>query len=250
MDLARAETARLPKQLSFCGGFTMTSQLRVTNGQYRNFSFVPLAAFTAVFSALLMPLGMTTASGQVVVEVQEDWEVVIGAPDLNTAAPQITCIISPNPDVNGLHAALELNQQTWPHYTPGGVQLHTWDGEYLMDSQRYPTDEVLNTSGETITWTMRMAMDGQDVIFDVDNAVSSTWGNFGANGELWIQTRAPSENLNHYNPDVSVQNSCVGYAGNRVQSLTLKEVRYYVKDALGVLTVHATDPTDRVVHQQ
>jgi hypothetical protein len=151
--------------------------------------------------------------------------------------------------VSGLHAALELNQQTWPHYSPGGVQLHAWNGEYLVQSERYPTDEVLNTSGETITWTMRMALVGLDVIFDVDNAVSSTWGNFGANGELWIQRRSPTDNLVHYSPDTSVQNSCVGYAGNRVQRLVLKEVRYYVSNS-GGLTLFATDTTDRVVHEQ
>ena len=227
----------------------MTSQLRVTNGQYRTFSFVPLAAFTAVFSALLMPLGMTTASGQAIVEVQEDWELVIGTPDLNTAAPQVTCIISPGADLMDLHAALELNQQTWPHYTPGGVQLHAWDGEYLLESERYPSDAVLGTAGETITWTMRMAMDGTDVIFDVDDAVSSTWGNFGANGELWIRRTAPSENLNHYSPEVSVQNSAIGYAGNRVQSLTLKEVRYWRRNSDGTIATF-TDSTPRVVHQQ
>ncbi len=227
----------------------MTSQLPVTPDQHRTFPFVPWVAFAAVFSALLMPMGMTTASGQVIVEVQEDWELVVGTPDFNSAGPQVTCVISPSLDITGLHAALELNQQTWPHYTPGGVQLHAWDGEYLVQSERYPTDEVLNNSGETITWTMRMALDGQDVIFDVDNAVSSTWGNFGSSGYLWIRRRSPTDNLVHYSPDTSVQHSGVGYASNRVQSLTLKEVRYYVSNS-GALTLFSKDETDRVVYQQ
>jgi hypothetical protein len=37
-------------------------------------------------------------------------------------------------------------------------------------------------------------------------------------------------NLNAYSPDVSISNSGVSFAPNRVQSLTLNCVRYYTSD--------------------
>lgn len=201
-------------------------------------------AFTLVFSALLMPLGGATASGQVIVEVQEDWELVVAEPDANSSGPQVTCVISPDGNLNGLHAALELNQQTYPHYTPGGVQLHAWGGEYVLESKSFPSDAVLNATGETIRWTHRMAIVNSQLVFDIDDGESTAWGNFGANGYLWIDRNTSLSNLNGYSPQVSVANSGVGYAANRVERLVLKEVRYYT--ALGL---HARDTTQRVVHE-
>jgi hypothetical protein len=222
----------------------MTIKSCAVSQQDRTGCILRRTAFTAVFSALLMPLGMTTATGQVIIEVQEDWELVIADPDSNSSGPQVTCIISPYSHVESLHAALELNQQTYPHYTPGGVQLHTWNGDFLVNSMRFPSDEVLSSPDETITWTQRMAINGSQVIFDVDNAVSTTWGNFGSNGHLWISTGTSLANLNDYSPDVSVEHSGVGYAANRVQRLVLKEVRRYTAQGL-----HSRDTTARVVHE-
>jgi hypothetical protein len=50
-------------------------------------------------------------------------------------------------------------------------------------------------------------------------------------------------NLNGYSPEVSVESSGVGYASYRVQTLVLKEVRYYLAD--GQILV---DGTPRSVH--
>jgi hypothetical protein len=199
---------------------------------------------TLALAALVIWAGASSARGQDIVEVQEDWELVIADPDANSAGPQITCAISPFGHVSSLYAALELNQQTHPHYIPGGVQLHTWDGECILQSKNFPTDAVLSTQGETIQWTQRMAIVGGQIVFDTDSGVSETWGNFGANGHLWISRESPVVNLNSYSPEVSVENSGIGYAANRVERLVLKQVRYYT-----VLGLHWTDTTERVVHE-
>ena len=49
--------------------------------------------------------------------------------------------------------------------------------------------------------------------------------------------------LNAYRPEVSVANSGVGFAANRVERLVLKEVRYY--SAQGLLS---RDTSERVVY--
>jgi len=57
------------------------------------------------------------------------------------------------------------------------------------------------------------------------NGTSMTWGVFGDEGHLNISTPTTLENLNAYNPQFSVDNSGVGYAAHRVQSLVLKRIR-------------------------
>jgi hypothetical protein len=52
-------------------------------------------------------------------------------------------------------------------------------------------------------------------------------------------------NLDTYSPDVSVANSGIGFAANRVQSLKLKQVR--VTTSSGTVYI---DTTQRVAHPQ
>src|SRR5688500_7769802 len=169
------------------GGFSMSNLLCAAINAISACRIVRRAFPTCVFAAVAMSLGVNLATGQTIVEVQEDWELVIADPDSNSAGPQVTCVISPFAHVNSLYAALELNQQTHPQYIPGGVQLHTWDGECILQSENFPSEAVLSTQGETIQWTQRMAIVGDEIVFDTDDGVSETWGNFGANGHLWIE---------------------------------------------------------------
>jgi hypothetical protein len=62
---------------------------------------------------------------------------------------------------------------------------------------------------------------------------------------MWRSVHTSLSSLNAYNPDISVRNSGVTYAGNRVTSLVLKSVRRYLSN--GQVLV---DDTPRSVHQQ
>jgi len=72
-----------------------------------------------------------------------------------------------------------------------------------------------------------MELSGGQLQFEIVNGNSVTWGQFGGQGYLKSVTPTNLENFNGYRPSVSVDNSGVGYAGNRVRSLTLKAVRVY-----------------------
>jgi hypothetical protein len=76
-----------------------------------------------------------------------------------------------------------------------------------------------------------MSVDGGALSFDIVNGSSMTWGSFGG-GDLHVSLPTELANLNDYNPAVSVGNSGVGYAGNRVISLVLRAVRVYSNDGL------------------
>ena len=176
--------------------------------------------------------------------IEEDWELVVGTPDPNSSGPQITCSIAPVADDDSLYAAFELNHRSLPAFDRGGMQLQTWSSALNLDSNPFPHEHIMSTLGETVTWTMSMSLNGENVTFEVSNGNSTTWGNFGGQGYLRSSQLADLENLNNYSDEDSVINSGVGFAGNRVQSLVLKRVRYFISDGQVVV-----DEVPRVVHQ-
>jgi hypothetical protein len=158
-----------------------------------------------------------------VVGVEEHWELVVTEPHADLNAPQITAVISPTGDVNGLHAAFELNHRTQPSFAGGGMQLQIWNGGESPLATKKQHDGVSLTNGnETITWTTKMDLENGHITFDIDDGASASWGAFG-NGV--IHTVATSlTDLNAYNPLVSVNGSGPGFAGNRVASLKVTKV--------------------------
>jgi hypothetical protein len=167
------------------------------------------------------------AQSSAIVRVEEDWELVVAAPDSYTDAPQVTCVISPVGNVKSLHAALDLNYHSLPVFISGGLQLQVWEGEIPVTYKNYPNPSLLAQAGETISWTQRMDVADGQLKFEIINGSSATWGPFGGQGYLKANVPTSLVDLSGYNPYVSIENSGVGYAGNRVQSLVLKAVRCY-----------------------
>jgi len=203
-------------------------------------------ALAIAFLSLVAPLGnrLHAVEGSQVVRVEEFWELVVGLPDSTTSGPQITCTISPRANLDGRYSIFTLNHRSHPSFAPGGTQLQVWNGESTVEARNHPNTALLNTTGETIKWTMKMSLISGLLVFDVDDGDSTTWSNFGANGHLWASVSTNVSNLNGYNPAVSVANSGVNFASNRVQSLVLKKVRLVL--ASGEVL---EDTTARVVHQ-
>lgn len=191
-------------------------------------------------------LGVLGGAGPVfavdVVRVEEEWELKVATPDPGSDAPQVTCLISPVGDIRSLHAVFEINQRTLPSFSPGGLQLQLWEGDSPRTHVEASATKVLGNPDETITWTQVMEISGGVLRFTVSGGQSATWGSFGGD-ELKIEVPAGLANLNQYNPLVSTGHSAVGYAGNRVKSLTLKRVRI-----VSTTGEAAEDTTVRVIH--
>ena len=209
----------------------------------RQRSFPRLTSLLAL--ALICQIASATAQSPptAVFSVQEDWELVVGDPDPVSNAPQVTCVISPVGNVDSLHAAFELNHQTEPAYEAGGLQLQVWEGEQHLNTKWFPEHNQLGTDDEVVQWTQQLVLVGGELTFEVTAGESTTWGSFG--GKLRTTVGSTLANLDEYDPEVSVANSGVGFAGNRVVSLVLKRVRWYAAD--GALLTE--DATPRVVHQ-
>ncbi|MBI1347162.1 hypothetical protein GC163_12840 [bacterium] len=174
--------------------------------------------------------------------VEEDWTLVIGEPEPEAHAPQLLNVISPTGDLAGKYGILELNHSTQPEYFEGGLQMQLWSGDECREHATTADSSLLMTTGETISYTLVMAVGYGQLRFRVKNGTSTTWGSFGGS-DLLVTSSTSLNNLTGYSPTISASKSRVGFAGHRVEKFALKQVRYYVDN-----TVVKVDETYRQVH--
>jgi hypothetical protein len=198
-----------------------------------------------VFSVLMVGAAVASGAEPTIVRVEEDWELVVATPDPDSDAPQVTTILSPVGHVQSIHAAMVLNHQGLPSFEPGGLQLQLWEGEVPCADRMFPNGAILSQPNERISWTQCVELKDGGLLFEIVRGSSSTWGSFGGQGYLKMSTPTELASLNAYDPAVSVVNSGVGYAGNRVASLTLKAVRLITSEG-----EQLDDTTPRVAHPQ
>jgi len=178
-----------------------------------------------VLSCLVVARTAAAHESVSVVAVEEDWELVVGDPDADTLAPQVTTVFAPvhNPDL--LYAAVDFNHHSQFEFASGGIQLQVWINNEAVATSESHANGKLNANNEHINWTQRMSVDHGSLTFSIINGQSDTWGAFGGGNELSVQVGTSINDLNCYSPDVSVHNSGIGFASNRVKSLTLNKVR-------------------------
>ncbi len=206
----------------------------------------PVTVSTCLF--LVVALWSTANSAQPelhVVQIEEDWELVVDQPDANSTAPQVVCSFSPVGNVDSFHATLEINHQNLPNFASGGLQLQLWDGESPLDSRPFNNDSVMDTAGEVVRWTQSIRIHDGRLTFQITNGHSTTWRDFGGTGFLRVRTTTRLTNLDGYNPDVSADHSGVSYAANHVKTLALKEVRAHLSDGQVIKYT-----ANRIVHSQ
>ncbi|RUL86726.1 hypothetical protein [Tautonia sociabilis] len=176
--------------------------------------------------------------------VEEDWELVIGEPDLLAEGPQITTTMSPLGDITGLFVALNLNYRSQPSYQPGGLEVVSYDGDRVLGTSTQRTSR-LATEGETITWTQSLRLSGGLLDYEIIVGNSTTWGRFGqgSGANLAVRIATGLESMTAYRPTTSVSYSGPGWQSNRVSSMRLMRVRYYNG---GMLV--STDETPRSVN--
>lgn len=193
-------------------------------------------------AALMVKPGFAQESIPPYNRIEEDWELIVGEPDPDTHAPQLINVISPTGDSSGKYGILELNHSTQPEYFEGGLQLQIWSGDECRDYATTTDSSLLNITGETITYTLSMALSYGLLRFRVKNGTSTTWGSFGGSN-LYVSTPSTVANLSGYSTAVSVAKSRVAFAGHRVEKFSLKQVRYYIDS-----DVVKVDETFRQIH--
>ena len=163
-----------------------------------------------------------------VVSVEEHWELSLAQPDEDRSAPQITMVFSPDGDLNGEHFLFTLNHVSVPQYEPGGMQVQLWDDDQLVESSSAESG-ALASNEEVVRWAQRLSLEDGALKFEVLQGESETWGEFGGESlTVSLPTTLPS--LNAYRPGVSISESQVSYAENRVVSLTLTKLVWVTED--------------------
>ena len=178
-------------------------------------------------------------------QVQEDWQLVVGSPDVTGVGPEITTSMSPVSDNSMPFVAFDMNYREYPSFQPGGLQLQVWSNQ-SNSVLGYSTQGTaqFQTSGETVTWTQHMSIDsGGNITYNINSGQSTTWGKFGqGNGLLGVTYSTTLNSLAGYTPAASITNSAVSWESNYVTSMTLVQVRYYYKGQL-----ISTDTTSRSI---
>jgi hypothetical protein len=186
------------------------------------------------------------ADGNRVVSVEEHWELQLGEPDTTRSSPQTTMVMSPTNDLGGAHFLFTLNHAPVPDYHLGGMQVQLWNGDDVAQEKAGSASGSLANANETVSWTQRMSLENGTLKFEVVDGQSTTWPTFGADGDLSVSTASSLVSLNSYRPAVSLTESQVSYAENRVTSLVLKKLVWVTADG----TVHeqnAPIPIDTTV---
>lgn len=180
--------------------------------------------------------------GVQVVRVEETWELQLAEPDSTNTAPQVTCAFSPLRNLTSLHATFELNHLATPEFAPGGLHFHAWNGEQRLGSTHEGSGS-LRTAGEVVRWKQVMSLSDGQLVFEIVDGSSTTWGSFGDEQRLRIAVPTTLTSLNSYSPAVSVAQSGVGFAGNRVVKLAMTNCKAITSSGLVV-----EDSTDRAAH--
>lgn len=210
---------------------------------HRSFSCVP---FLALGLAFLAGAALPEEASAQPTYIEEDWEVVIGAPDPDAHAPQIIVAMSSTDRLEDVHAIFEINHATLPNYQAGGMGLQIWSSGTNLAHMTHPLSGVLSTEDEVIRFTMSQRISNGVIKFEVKNGSGTTWttGTWGIGG-FNLQVSTSQDSLPNYTPEASVKFSKVGFAKHRVKKFALKEVRKYGPNG----NLLSTDTTERIVHE-
>jgi hypothetical protein len=198
----------------------MSLLFRLLSGRWQWFVACGIAVFIAA---------PTRGESSRVVHVEEHWELRLGQPDQERSAPQTTMVVSPDGELDGVHFLFTLNHSSAPDYQPGGVQVQAWDGDQLLDNAVGEEVGPLAYQEEVVRWVQRLRLDDGTLSFQILAGESETWGSFGGD-DLSLSAATSLTSLNGYKPGVSITESQVNYAENRVDSLILTKLVWITED--------------------
>jgi len=189
--------------------------------------FVRFVPAVVVLAASAISAAPAVAQSNRVVMVEEHWELQLGQPDTDRSAPQTTMVMSPTGDLSGAHFLFTLNHSSAPE--PGGMQVQQWSGDELVQEHASSHTAALEHSQETVHWVQRLTLNEGSLNFQVLDGEGETWATFGGE-DLSLSTPTELTSLNSYRPAVSLNESQVSYAENRVNSLTLTKLVWVTED--------------------
>lgn len=200
------------------------------------------ATLAAVGASATVALGNPPASEVPILQVEEDWELVLNEPGVDLDSPQFHTSMSPGTRESTCVFEASWNYRDDPDFSAGGMELTCWRGDDKLGGKARDNG-ALSNSAETVTWTQALKTDGSRLSFWIANGHSSSWGEFGG-WSMYLSAAAAYPSLEAYSTAASARNACITYGANRVNSLVIRQVRRYGPE--GLLSV---DNTPVVVYQ-
>jgi hypothetical protein len=176
--------------------------------------------------------------GPSVVRVEEDWSLLVNAPDVAQASPQVSTQMARSP-YSSRFCNFHLNSCDIPKFQQGGLQLQVWRDTTNKTALSFAS-AIMNSSSELVTWTQYLRQDGNALKFGISAASSTTWGDFSGQE---VDVGGSSNYLSDYTVDYSQSNSGVTFGANRVTSMVLTAVRIYYSDG-----TMQSDSTPRIIY--
>ncbi|HVJ80552.1 MAG TPA: hypothetical protein VNC50_05735 [Planctomycetia bacterium] len=178
-----------------------------------------------------------------VVEVEEDWELVVAEPNALQASPQVATQMFPQSGVTDTFAVFAINYQELPTFVEGGVEIQYWEGDWNVDVKSVDRQQ-LSTNEETLAWTQYMKVVQGKIVFGLKDFDTASFGHISGN-RFRVVSQSDATDLNGYSVEKSALNSGVPLGANRVRTFKLKESRKKMSDGSVV-----TDSTPRVVYER
>ena len=179
----------------------------------------------AVIAIVATSNQLVTAAEDDIVCVEEMWEIVVAEPDEIAMAPQVSSAYSPIQDDDVFYAMFSMNHHHInEEFRFGGLQLQLWHGDDLLAERTSDKRASLTTPGEKISWTQKISVDDNGkIVFRIVDGKSATWGDFG--DQLWINVQTSLTSLNSYKPSNSLKSSGTFFGANRVLGHKLNKIR-------------------------
>ncbi|MGV3486543.1 MAG: hypothetical protein ACO1RT_19150 [Planctomycetaceae bacterium] len=191
--------------------------------------------FTNVVMGWLVFLGMSnlqvcSANEPRIYRIEEDWELVINEPDAASNSPQVTFSTYPDAGLDGHCFQLQMNYAADTEFSAGGFHVAAVKNDSMVDEARSQTRSVLSTNGDRIRWTSIMAVIDGDALYAIKDGFGTQWGSFGGPEYLVRMYSTPTADLSGYTPQKSLDAVDIGFGANRINSITLRQVRSYYTD--------------------
>lgn len=181
---------------------------------------------------LILILTSATAYGDqpAIWKVEEDWEMVIYEPDPSIYSPQVTFFTSPSAELQQTYFQLQMNYEADESFSAGGFHVAAVSDGEVVDEERSEHRITLSKNNDQIQWTNVMAVVDGKLLFAVKDGLGQDWGAFGGPEYLVRIAQSPVSHLGNYRYQQSLQTVDIGFGANRVQSVTLRRVRFHHVD--------------------
>lgn len=178
----------------------------------------------------LMFLATPCVAQSSIFRIEEDWEMVVHQPDPIIYSPQVTFFTSPSTATESTYFQLQMNYAADEGFDGGGFHVAAVNGGGNIDEARSHTDSPLTVGNDRVQWTSVMAAIDGTLLFAVKDGYATQWGSFGGPDYLVRIEGTDFADLSQYHHSQSLSSVDVGFGGNRVSSITLKQVRLYYTD--------------------